>query len=707
MPSTVHPASGPLFVRKLHLGRRLDLYNRELSWLDFNERVLQEAENSSTPLGERLNFMSIFSSNMDEFFRVRVATQQRLLHLDATALRKLDFHPRQVLEAIHHRVQQLQERFESVFQQEILPSLRANGVVLADEDHVPPEFESVLHGLFKDKVQPFLNPIMLDRKTRQLRLRDAYLYLAIRMEVPKKVKSPQYALLELPVRYLQRFYALGQKDQSDYILFIDDLVRLHLHDVFERFHPTLIEAYTIKMTRDQELDLEQDVGSSLLDKMQAGLLKRGKGEPVRFLYDQAMPEDLLELLVRKLKIKRSALIAGGRYHNFKDLRQIPLGNRPALFYPAWKSCSPGAWSETAELFKAVRAGDRLLHHPYQSYDIVLRFLREAALDPQVVKIEITLYRLATISSVARSLITAALNGKQVKALVEIQARFDEENNIYWAEKLQEAGAEVLYGFEGYKVHSKMCLITRVEKGKKIRYAHLSTGNYNAQTAKIYADDGLLTASPVLTSEVSRLFKSIYKGQFLANYKHLMVAPLHLRNPLLELIEQEIQWARKGMVAWIFIKLNSLVDESLIAALYKASQAGVRIRGMVRGVCSLIPGIPALSDRIEIRSIIDRYLEHSRVYAFGHGGAPKVFLSSADWMGRNMDHRVELAFPLLDPANQQEMMNLMELQWQDTVKARYLNGERANQTVGSAEPALPKLRAQEAFHAYLGDQNRTH
>ncbi|MFZ9681548.1 MAG: phospholipase D-like domain-containing protein, partial [Bacteroidia bacterium] len=370
--------------------------------------------------------------------------------------------------------------------------------------------------------QPYLNPIVLDNKTRPLRLRDSYLYLALKIK-PKKASNPTvYALLELPVRYAQRFYSLGTLGKKEYVIFIDDLVRMHLNDVFASMNPESIESYTIKMTRDQELDLDQDLGESLVDKMKSGLRKRGKGDPVRFIYDRQIPEDLLRFLVRKWKLKSSSMIEGGRYHNFKDLRQLPLGNRLSLFYPPWVTVSPGAWSQNHTLFKAIREKDRLLHHPYHAYDTVLRFLREAALDPSVRKIEITLYRLATISSVARSLITAALNGKKVVAIVEIQARFDEENNMFWAEKLQEAGAEVHYGLEGYKIHCKMCLVTRQERGRLVNYAHLSTGNYNAQTAKIYADDSLFTANTAITQEVRKVFKSLVKGQLHSAYRHVLV-----------------------------------------------------------------------------------------------------------------------------------------------------------------------------------------
>ncbi|MFZ9968367.1 MAG: polyphosphate kinase 1 [Bacteroidia bacterium] len=696
--------SGILTTRKLWAGHRIALYNREVSWLEFNERVLLEAENPSVPLGERIQFMAIFSSNMDEFFRVRVANQYRLLHLGKDQLRKLDFHPRRVLAVIHDKAQDLQQRFERLFEEQIIPALEHEGVVIQNEIELPSGFHHQAHTLFMERVQPYLNPIVLDNKTRPLRLRDSYLYLALKIK-PKKASNPTvYALLELPVRYAQRFYSLGTLGKKEYVIFIDDLVRMHLNDVFASMNPESIESYTIKMTRDQELDLDQDLGESLVDKMKSGLRKRGKGDPVRFIYDRQIPEDLLRFLVRKWKLKSSSMIEGGRYHNFKDLRQLPLGNRLSLFYPPWVTVSPGAWSQNHTLFKAIREKDRLLHHPYHAYDTVLRFLREAALDPSVRKIEITLYRLATISSVARSLITAALNGKKVVAIVEIQARFDEENNMFWAEKLQEAGAEVHYGLEGYKIHCKMCLVTRRERGQSVSYAHLSTGNYNAQTAKIYADDSLFTANTAITQEVSKLFKSLIKGQLHSAYRNVLVAPYRMREPLLSWIDYEIRQAKKGHPAWILIKLNSLVDEALIAALYRASQAGVEVRCLVRGICGLIPGIPGLSENIRVVSIVDRYLEHSRVYAFCHGSKPLVYLSSADWMARNMDHRVELAFPILDSRLQREVLDLLEIQWKDRVKARWLNGPHANQRVAGTDQGIEGVRAQEAFFDYLRKQN---
>lgn len=670
-------------------GRDLIL-NREISWLDFNERVLQEAENPEVPLLERIKFLAICSSNLDEFFRVRVAAQQRLMELKPRERKGILFNPEEVLERIQESVIRLQSRLEQVFYKELRPALAAEQVFLHHPEQIPATWLPKLSELFSLKVLPFLTPLMISRARRSVPLKDAFLYLAIRMKsVHHSNASPEYALIELPTRVLPRFWEVSFDDGSTahHIFFLDDLVRVGLPLLFSSLGVRVTGAYTIKLTRDQELDVEGEEGGDLAERMSRSLKNRKRGDPVRFIYDSSMPLDMLQFLVRHLSVGKSNLIPGGPYHNFSQFSDFPELSRPDLRYPTPQLVPCPSLDGEGLLFDVIRGGDQLLHHPYHSYDYVLRFLREAAIDPHVRSIRITLYRVARISSVVNSLITAAMNGKKVTAVVEIQARFDEENNLYWAERLKDAGARVILGELGLKIHAKVCLVTRVEHGRVRRYAHMSTGNYNRQTSRLYTDDGLLTANQSMTAEVLRLFKFIENptGSFI--FRRLLVAPIHLRMELEALIFDEMRRARSGKVGFIMLKMNSLTDERMIRLLYEASRSGVEIRLIIRGMCSLIPGVPGMSERIEVISIVDRFLEHSRVFWFGHGGRDKIYLASADWMNRNLSRRIEVAFPIIQPQHKQRVKKMLLIQWSDNVKSRRLNALEP-------KPELrPQIRAQ--------------
>jgi polyphosphate kinase len=670
-------------------GRDLIL-NREISWLDFNERVLQEAENPEVPLLERIKFLAICSSNLDEFFRVRVAAQQRLMELKPRERKGILFNPEEVLERIQESVIRLQSRLEQVFYKELRPALAAEQVFLHHPEQIPATWLPKLLELFSLKVLPFLTPLMISRARRSVPLKDAFLYLAIRMKsVHHSNASPEYALIELPTRVLPRFWEVSFDDGSTahHIFFLDDLVRVGLPMLFSSLGLRVTGAYTIKLTRDQELDVEGEEGGDLAERMSRSLKNRKRGDPVRFIYDSSMPLDMLQFLVRHLSVGKSNLIPGGPYHNFSQFSDFPELSRPDLRYPTPRLVPCPSLDGEGLLFDVIRGGDQLLHHPYHSYDYVLRFLREAAIDPHVRSIRITLYRVARISSVVNSLITAAMNGKKVTAVVEIQARFDEENNLYWAERLKDAGARVILGELGLKIHAKVCLVTRVEHGRVRRYAHMSTGNYNRQTARLYTDDGLLTANQSMTAEVLRLFKFIENptGSFI--FRRLLVAPIHLRMELEALIFDEMRRARSGKVGFIMLKMNSLTDERMIRLLYEASRSGVEIRLIIRGMCSLIPGVPGMSERIEVISIVDRFLEHSRVFWFGHGGRDKIYLASADWMNRNLSRRIEVAFPIIQPQHKERLKKMLLIQWSDNVKSRRLNALEP-------KPELrPQIRAQ--------------
>jgi polyphosphate kinase len=690
-----------ILYKKQINGLKFQLLNREISWLAFNERVLQEAENQEVPLLERIKFLAIFSSNLDEFFRVRVASQRRLLALRPSQLQKLKFHPDSVLTQIQQTVIRQQARFESIFHDEISPALQAEGIEIINEKALDEEEGAYLRQVFKTQIFPYLTPIMLNTLAPSPHVKDAYIYLAVKMGKLKDPDDFKYALIELPTKVMPRFFVIPSKNEHRKVILLDDVVRYNLNLVFALFDFDKFDAYTIKVTRDQELEIESDLSASLVDKINRSLKDRKKGDPVRFIYDTTMPLDLLQFLIRRLDLDKSNLIPGGRYHNFSDFMDFPDLGRSDLKFPQLQPQPVPYLDKHYRIFDAIRKQDVMVHHPYQSFDYVIRFLREAAIDPEVKSIKITLYRVAKISSVANSLITAVMNGKEVTVLIEVLARFDEETNIYWAGKLEEVGANVIYGFEGMKVHSKICLVSRQEKGRIREYAHLSTGNYNGFTARIYCDDGLFTADRRITSEVSRLFKSMEKGNRVYAYRHLLVAPHYMRDRYVELIDKEIANAKQGHVAYIILKMNSLVDPDMILKLYEASVAGVKIRLIVRGICCLLPGVKGLSENIEVTSIIDRFLEHSRVYIFANKGNEKMYLSSADWMTRNLSHRIEVAFPILNADLRREIRDMIEFQLRDNVRGRNMNHPLQNELKKPKFEGDPIIRAQMAAHAYFG------
>jgi len=690
-----------ILYKKQVNGLKFQLLNREISWLAFNARVLQEAENPDVPLLERIKFLAIFSSNLDEFFRVRVASQRRLLSLRPSQILKLKFHPDSVLNQIQQTVIRQQARFESIFHDEISPALEAAGIEIISEKEVSEPESDFLRQVFKTQIFPYLTPIMLNTRAPAPHVKDAYIYLAVKMSKSKDLDDFKYALIELPTKVAPRFFVIPSTDEHRKVILLDDVVRYNLNLVFALFDFDKYDAYTIKITRDQELDIESDLSESLVDKINRSLKDRKRGDPVRFIYDTTMPLDLLEFLIRRLDLDKSNLIPGGRYHNFSDFMDFPDLGRSDLKYQPLPPQHLPYLDKYYRIFDAIRKQDVMVHHPYQSFDYVIRFLREAAIDPEVKSIKITLYRVAKISSVVNSLITAVMNGKEVTVLIEVLARFDEETNIYWAGKLEEVGAKVIYGYEGMKVHSKMCLVSRHEKGRIREYAHLSTGNYNGFTARIYCDDGLFTADRRITSEVSRLFKSMEKGNKVYTYRHLLVAPHYMRERFVELIDKEITNAKQGETAYIILKMNSLVDPDMILKLYEASVAGVKIRLIVRGICCLLPGVKGLSENIEVTSIIDRFLEHSRVYIFANKGNEKMYLSSADWMTRNLSHRIEVAFPILSADLRREIRDMIEFQLRDNVRGRNMNHPLQNELKKPKFEGDVIIRAQTASYAYFG------
>ncbi len=683
---------------------------RDLSWLRFNARVLQEAQCPTVPLLERLKFLAIFSANLDEFFKVRVATLRRLVKLKKKTRAQLpQERPKRLLAEVLAEVHRQQEEFGRTFRELLLPELRAAGIRLLTAEELTAAQAEWVKTYFQDKVRDLLSPVVLDDTLHQLFLKDQATYLTFFLSKLRKVEGKKKAkaetervvVMELPTkRHGSRFVALpggaGTEADPHLVLFLDDVVRAGAAELFPAY--AQVEVNSIKLSRDAELDIAEEVSGDLMAKIKSSLAKRVTGYPARLLYDPATPKEVLRAIKQKTGIEDEELVEGSRYHNFRDFFGFPDFGRKDLLNPAWPEVAHPTLPRTGPLLPAVAQRDHLLHPPYQSFDIVPRLLREAAADPHVSAISITLYRVAPKSAVAKALLKAVKNGKQVTAVVELKARFDEESNMHWAEKLRRAGAHVIFTVPELKCHAKLLLITRRAEadGKLQRYAYLSTGNFNEATAHLYADHALFTANAEIAAEVDQVFRYFVTGETPHHLHHLLVAPFTLRKQLLKLIAAEVTRAKHGEDAHILLKVNSLEDPGMIAALYAASQAGVRIELFIRGIGCLVPGEAGLSDTISQRGLLDRYLEHARIYVFGNGGQEKVYLSSADWMSRNLDRRVEVAFPILDENLRAEVRHLLDLEREDNVKARDFN----NQLPTPPAAGEPVVRAQEAQRQHL-------
>lgn len=640
--------------------KKSEFINREISWLAFNERVLLEAANPKVPLIERMRFLGIFSNNLDEFFRVRVATLRRAMGISKKPIDPMDFDPEETLMEIQEIVNTQQEKFDQIFH-DVIESLSKEGVNLITEKQINKEHLPYLRDYYNEKIRPYLVPIILSNRVPFPQLNDGNIYLIIELSKKQKMQSSVHALLEISAK-LPRFVELPAKGTKQTVIFIDDLIRFFVADLFVSFDFTSAEAWAIKTTRDAELDIDDDLSKGLIEKMTRSVTERKKGEYVRMNYDNAIPHHLLDLVLKRARIKNIENISpGGRYHNKRDLMQFPSMGRADLCYPKLPAIEHSAFVHSVSIFDEVKKRDILLHFPYHDFTHTVDFLREAAVDPDVRSIRITLYRVAKNSQIIHALINAARNGKRVTALVELQARFDEEHNIKITRQLTDAGVRVIPGVQGLKVHCKLILVSRRESGKTSRYVYAGTGNFNERTAKMYTDHGLLTNNKDLGEEVRKLFEFFESNFVRTVHRHMIVSPFNTRRKLMELINSEIEQAEKGHDAWITLKLNNLVDASLIRKLYEASQAGVRIKLIIRGICSLITGIPGKSENIELITIIGRYLEHSRIMAFGNGGKPLYYLTSADWMVRNIEHRIEVAIPILSESLQHELQSYLDEQ----------------------------------------------
>lgn len=678
--------------------KRLPLINREISWLYFNDRVLQEAADPTVPLIDRIKFLAIFSSNLDEFYRVRVATLSRLTSLNEKAKEVLGYNPKKLLAQIKNLVVKQEKKFNNLYENIIIKQLAEEKIFILNDSQLNVTRGAFVKNYFRENILATLVPIMLNPGEPLPELRDRGIYFFVRLTKNKKTRL---ALIEIP-ESIPRFVVLPQTNDLKFIILVDDVIRYNLEDIFFIFDHDNIEAYSIQLTRDAELDLDKEVSDKFVELLSRSLLKRKKGKPMRLLYDTAMPMDMLAFLVAKMGVNAESLIPGNRYHNFKDFIVFPNVGRPELEYPRYDTLPVQGLSFGKSLMSMIARRDFLVSTPYQSFDYIIHFLREAAIDPKVKEISITLYRLAKDSRVVHALVNAAKNGKKVNCLVELKARFDEQANITWSRRLAEEGVNVIYGISGYKVHSKIILVSRLEKGKTVNYACLSTGNFNERTATIYADHSLLTMNKKITDDMVQVFKALTKNTVPSGLKNLIVSPIDSRPAYYKMIEAEMKNAKAGKPAYMILKMNSLADEQMIAKLYSASNAGVKIQLIVRGMCCLIPGMKGYSENIQVISIVDKYLEHARVHIFGNGGNELIYLTSADFLSRNLDSRVEVGFPVYDEELRKEVRDMINIQLQDNTKAREINGHSNNKYVRSHEK-IP-YRAQIDSYNYLKYKN---
>jgi polyphosphate kinase len=679
--------------------KQIPLINREISWLYFNDRVLQEAADPTVPLIERIKFLAIFSSNLDEFYRVRVATLSRLANLNEKAKEILGYNPKKILNQIKNIVVRQERKFNNLYENIIIKQLAEEKIFILNDTQLNVSRGAFVKSYFREKLLATLVPIMLDNNLMLPELRDRAIYFFVKLTKNKKIR---YALIEIPDN-VSRFIVLPDTNNLKFVILMDDIVRYNLEDIFFIFEHDSIEAYSIQLTRDAELDLDKEVSGKFIDSLARSLQKRRKGKPMRLLYDSEMPLDMLKYLVGKMGLQGESLIPGNRYHNFKNFISFPNIGRPELEYPKYMPLPVEALSFGKSLMGMIAKKDYLINTPYQSYDYVIHFLREAAIDPKVKEISIAVYRLAENSRIIHALTNAAKNGKKVTCLVELRARFDEQNNITWSRRLEEEGVNVLYGIENYKVHSKICLISRMEKDKKAYYACLSTGNYNEKTARLYADHTLLTADKRITGDLVNVFKALNRSMLPKGLKNLIVSPIDSRPAIYKLIDTEIKNAKAGKTAYMILKMNSLADEQLIIKLYQANNAGVKIRLIIRGMCCLVPGVKGYSEKIEVISIVDKYLEHSRVHVYCNGGNELVYLTSADFMTRNIDSRIEVGFPIYDAQLKKEIRDIIDIQLNDNTKAREINIHNNNK-YHKTHSNVP-VRAQIDIYNYL--KNKQH
>ncbi|MEY2918667.1 MAG: polyphosphate kinase 1 [Bacteroidota bacterium] len=673
---------------------------RDISWLSFNSRVLQEAADDTVPLRERIRFLGIFSNNLDEFFRVRVATLNRMIDLGEKGKMHLEINPRLILEEIQEKVLEQQKEFDRIWN-EILRELKKQKIFFISEKKLNRVQQKFVLDYFNEEIRSNVVPLMMESISTFPTLSDKSIYLACTLSKKDKSVPKKFALVSVPARRLPRFIILPSRQNEKHIILLEDIIRFCLPNIFSFFGYDSFSSAIIKVTRDAEIDIDNDVSTSLIQKIEKGLKNRKKGKTVRFIYDKDIDASLLAYLVKRLGLThKDNLIPGGRIHNFKDFIDFPETvfskknpRKKPFLHPALKNVS-----RTTDV---ILEKDILLNFPYHSFDTIIDLLREAAIDPEVISIKITCYRLAPRSKIINALTNAVRNGKQVTVVLELRARFDEEANLEWKVELEEAGVKVLLGVPDMKVHAKICLIKKIVNNRTILYGFVSTGNINERTARVYGDHCLLTADKNIMADVNRIFHYLelpkMRPHFLKACKTIMVSPVGMRKQLMQLIQKEITIAKAKKPAAITLKLNSLSDELLIDKLYEAAKAGVVVNMVIRGIFCMLTQNSKFKEMYAI-SIVDEYLEHARVMIFYNGGKEKVYISSADWMVRNIDHRIEAACPVFEKNIQQELKDIMQIQLNDNIKARILDNELGNQYVNPRN--TKKVRSQLETYNYL-------
>lgn len=670
---------------------------RDLSWMYFNHRILQEAAREDVPLLERIGFLGIYSNNLDEFFRVRVATLSRIAECENRSLKNEQAKAMALIKQINKLVKLYSKEFEEIMAR-ITDALAQENIFILREDMLSPEQEAFITKYFRHQLGGLIGPVWLSAVKQLTNEADDNIFFAVELQKEGKNK-PDYAVIELPVSDCGRFVRLPDNDGKSYIMYLDDVVRYCLPMIFAGMRYDSIKAYAFKFTKDAEMELDNDLRNGMLQKISKGVKSRRKGEAMRVSYDKEMPKALVNKVMNKLNLDSlDTVLAGGRYYNHKDLMSFPDCGRNDLKYPAWPPLEKPGLSGNESLISGIQQSDKFIHVPYHSFDYYIRVLQEAAVSKQVTGIQTTLYRLAKNSKVVKALICAAKNGKKVTVVIELLARFDESPNIEWSKRMQDAGIHVIFGVEGLKVHSKITHIA-MKNGNDI--ACISTGNFHEGNAKVYTDYMLMTAAKTIVSDVANVFEFIEKPYSVVRFKELLLSPNEMKRKFVKLINDEIRNKQMGKPAYIRIKINHITDPVMVRKLYEASQAGVDIDLLVRGNCSLKTGIPGVSDNIRIHAIIDRYLEHSRIFIFAAGGEDKTFIGSADWMPRNLDNRIEVVTPVYDPEIKHDLRMVVDFGLRDNVQGRIVDGTGSN-TMYKPENE-PPFRSQEKLYEFYKEQ----
>lgn len=672
-------------------------FDRDVSWLSFNHRVLKEASDPKVPVFERLRFIAIYSSNLDEFFRVRVAGIRRIQKIGLKKInKKLDIKPNKLLQEIKEKVNIQLDEFGNVLREHVLKDLEKEGFFILKPDALTDAQSRAALFYFKESVMAFLQPYILDITSRKPFLDNRAMYLALTLKHHTSGEI-RHAYLNIPTNKLPRFLKLPSDQNNHCYIYLDDIIRLHLDFVFPDYE--VVESCSIKLNKDADLLIEDEYSGDLVAKIQKQIKKRNLGVPSRFLFDRSVSDELKEKLVSTFDLSEDDLVPGGRYHNLYDFFQLSNPLKKELEYEPMPAVHYKSIDAHRSIFDAIDESDMMLHFPYHSYNYILQFFNQAAIDPYVTEIKITFYRMAANSFIGDALISAATNGKKVTVFIELKARFDEANNLVWAERMQDAGIKVIYSIPGLKVHAKIAIVKKeLEDGSIRHYSFFGTGNMNESTAKIYSDFGLLTSHTELGQELNSVFKYLYKKKEPKTLDNILVSQFNMIDRFIEMIDQEITNAKAGKKARIVIKLNNLQETAMIDKLYEASCAGVKIEMIVRSICCLIPGIKGLSENITVRRIVDRYLEHARIFLFHNDGKEKIFMGSADWMSRNLKNRIEVTFPIYDESLKTLVSNILNLQLTDNVKAVMLNEKMEHVPVVAGNDKL--IRAQMESYDYI-------